>query len=52
MNDDQTDKMIAALADLFDKAATTCGHKKEAAMLIRAGLHKAGFAIVPKRVRS
>ena len=49
MNDDQTDKMIAALADIFDKAATTCSHKKEAAMFIRLSLLKAGFTIVPKR---
>lgn len=52
MNDDQTDKMIAVLADIFDKAAMTCGHKKEAAMLIRAALHKAGFVIVPKKART
>lgn len=49
MNDDQTDAMIAALANIFDKAATTCSHKKEAAMFIRAAMHKAGFVIVPKR---
>ena len=45
MNDTQRDKMLSALADAFDSAATTTSHKRAAALQIEATLRKAGYGI-------
>lgn len=50
MNDSQRAVMIAELALLFDQAATSCSHAKQAALMIEQGLRRKGFAIVPKKV--
>ena len=45
MNIATEDKVIAILADAFDKAATTCSHKKLAARSILSQLNAAGYTI-------
>jgi hypothetical protein len=49
-NDDQEQRLTAALADAFDLAATTCGHKVYAAKVIRRELRRAGFVIVSRSI--
>jgi hypothetical protein len=49
MNDDQTDKMLLALARAFDKAAMSCSVKEQAALYMRDALKRAGFKIVAVR---
>lgn len=52
MNDQQREKMLAALGRAFDKAATSCSHERQAAMRIVAALVEAGFKIVPAASKS
>lgn len=49
MNDDQRERLLTVLGDAFDKAATTCSHKRQAAMRIIHALAEAGFKIEPRR---
>ena len=48
MNNAQNEKLLEALGDAFDKAATTCGHQRQAALWIVYALARAGFRIIPK----
>jgi hypothetical protein len=49
VNITQHDRMIAELAQIFDKVATTCTHATQAAHLIEQRLKEQGFAIVAKK---
>jgi hypothetical protein len=49
MNDAQKDKMVAALAQAFDKAATKCGTSWHAALFIESELRNAGFHIAMRK---
>lgn len=51
MNDEQQAKLIAALADAFDRAACVCGHKVQAARFIKSEIETAGFKIEARKTK-
>jgi hypothetical protein len=52
MTDDQTARLLATLADAFERAATRCTHKTEAASYIRKAMRDAGFVFVATKSKA
>jgi hypothetical protein len=51
MNDQQQANLYDVLGKAFDKAAVSCSHQRQAALLIVRELTAAGFKIEPAKTR-